>query len=672
MRWRRLSTFRQKFLRAVFQARRDATKERGEAMTFLARGISLNSDDPLHALLSLTEDAAFRAAVRALDPEEAALAVGRAPTLEDKSRLVWALDPRARADVLDRLHPGFVGALIQNREEENKRLLGDISRVQFTRLLRHCSPERAYYWLTLATSFPDARANLLPLLISIDDLAGALLSEPEFESHCQSVSGCNLEDIGLNLADAPGGEAGGGILEITWPNGEVEEHPFNSENANDLRRYLEEFYDLTGCTVTITGPDGKVRELHLGDNEHVADLRLDLRDFDDIAFAVVTMFGADGMLKEFPIQNARLRRLVQTILDHDPEHYVALVHAAMEIADYRRNHPEEEDAVQRDPIVLNDLLTVEEERARVGLAGEGTIDAPQANGSEPAPRQPGAPPVPNLPVRQSAQLMRAALNTLPAPRQAELSEEMQLLFVQEAAYAGGSFAQADLEQAAGRVQFYVQMGLAGLADGNAEDATRLLAEQRLRTLMESGARQVERMRQVAIRLLPWREVLENRQVCLLESLMHPDPVVNEQDGRPMLRLLRASRKAPVVTLPLETVPAELDAISGWVMLVRGVGKEKIARLMPEQKPAEIARLLVTAVLLYRRWDPELVEPEDMERCRATYLDAATGHFNTAAYQALAEAIHTLAAAKQFIPRAVEEIARHLARAMDELAAGKRD
>jgi hypothetical protein len=406
----------------------------------------------------------------------------------------------------------------------------------------------------------------------------------------------------------------------------------------------------------------------------------------------VTIFGAEGMLTEFPIRDARLRRLVQTILDHDPEHYVALIHTAMEIADYRRNHPEEADVVQRDPIVLNDLLTVEEERERVGLSDCGLRMTtslrsavpdcglqdgftPSDEGSSPFPNPQSAirnpqSVVPNLPVRQSAQLMRAALNTLPAPRQAELSEEMQLLFVQEAAYAGGSFAQADLEQAAGRVQFYVQMGLAGLADGNAEDAARLLAEQRLRTLMESGARQVERMRQVAIRLLPWREVLDSRQVCLLESLMHPDPVVNEQDGRPMLRLLRATRKAPVVTLPLETVPAELDAISGWVMLVRAVGKARIERLMPERSPAEIARLLVTAVLLYRRWDPELVEPDDRERCRATYLDAASGQFNAAAYQALAEAIHTLAAAKQFIPRAVEEIARLLAQAMDELAAGK--
>ena len=41
--------------------------------------------------------------------------------------------------------------------------------------------------------------------------------------------------------------------------------------------------------------------------------------------------------------------------------------------------------------------------------------------------------------------MRAALQTLPALRQAELSQELQLLFMQEAAYAGGSFAQADLE-----------------------------------------------------------------------------------------------------------------------------------------------------------------------------------------------------------------------------------
>src|SRR5205807_5274072 len=120
--------------------------DQGEAMNFLSRSPLGGSDSPAQALLSLEETEALRAAVNALEPEEAALAIGQAPSLEEKSRLVWALAPDRRAEVLDRLHPGFVGALIQNREAENKALLGALSRGPFTRLPRCCSPDRAYKW----------------------------------------------------------------------------------------------------------------------------------------------------------------------------------------------------------------------------------------------------------------------------------------------------------------------------------------------------------------------------------------------------------------------------------------------------------------------------------------------------------------------------------------------
>ena len=112
-------------------------------MTFLSLSPVLDPNDPAHALLLLQEEEALQAAINAMEPEAAARAIGQAPTIDTKSRLVWALAPDRRAEVLDHLHPGFVGALIQNQETENKALLGDLSREQFTRLLRYCSPERA-------------------------------------------------------------------------------------------------------------------------------------------------------------------------------------------------------------------------------------------------------------------------------------------------------------------------------------------------------------------------------------------------------------------------------------------------------------------------------------------------------------------------------------------------
>jgi hypothetical protein len=265
--------------------------------------------------------------------------------------------------------------------------------------------------------------------------------------------------------------------------------------------------------------------------------------------------------------------------------------------------------------------------------------------------------------------MRSAMGTLPVPRRAELSEEMQLLFLQEAAYSGGSFAQADLESAAGRVQTYVQVGLSGLAVGDAETAAKLLADQRLRTLMESGARHVERMRQVALRLRPWHEILDPGQVRLLESLVRPRVGVDAAgQGQPVLFLQPLPKSRERGAIPLEAIPSQLEAIGASVNLARAVGKDQVVRQMADRGTAAVVRLLVVAALLYRRWEADLVETGDVERCRETYLDPATGRFLPTAYQALAEATRDLAVRRKLTPRSTEEIARLLAQALDELAA----
>src|SRR5438309_11575233 len=204
-------------------------------MTFLNRSPALDPNDPVHALLSLEEEEALQAAINAMEPEDAARAIGQAPTVEAKSRLVWALAPDRRAEVLDHLHPGFVGALIQNREAENKALLGDLSREQFARLLRYCSPERAYYWLTLATSFENTRANMLPLLVPVEELAAALLTVPEFVQHCQEVGEYNVGEFSLEQDD---------------------------------------FLDIASATVTVFGPEGIIEEFQILEEFLIRDHRL--------------------------------------------------------------------------------------------------------------------------------------------------------------------------------------------------------------------------------------------------------------------------------------------------------------------------------------------------------------------------------------------------------------
>ena len=121
-------------------------------------------------------------------------------------------------------------------------------------------------------------------------------------------------------------------------------------------------------------------------------------------------------------------------------------------------------------------------------------------------------------------------------------------------------------------------------------------------------------------------LLDTRQIYLLESLEHPDMGATE-DGRPVLRIRRAKHRAAVEAVDLEAVHAELETVSAWTTLVRAVGK---ARLMPRMarypNTASLTRALAVAAVLYRFWDPLLVEPGDLERFCRTYLDPATGRF----------------------------------------------
>lgn len=350
-------------------------------MTFLSLSPVLDPNDPTHRLLALQQEEALQAAIGALEPEDAARVIGQAPTVEAKSRLVWALTPDRRAEVLDQLHPGFVGALIQNREAENKALLGDLSREQFTRLLRFCNPERAYYWLTLATSFEHPRANMLPLLVPVDELAAALLTVPEFVRHCQEVGEYNIGEFSLEQDDFL--DIASATVTVFGPEGVVEEFPILEEfpirdhRLRGLLHTLEHHPEQYTATVTVISTDGVMEELPIRD-PRLRRLLHRLLDFDlEQYHAVLNLFGAEGVLREFPIRDRRLRRLLQTVLDQDPEHYVALVQAALQLTDYAGSHPEEQENLRDSPLILKELLTLDEERCRVGLGpGKPEIGAP--------------------------------------------------------------------------------------------------------------------------------------------------------------------------------------------------------------------------------------------------------------------------------------------------------
>src|SRR5687768_6460950 len=138
------------------------------------------------ALLSLEEEEALESALAAADPLVAGQAVCAAPTLERKTTLLWAMEDRQRRQALEMVPPALIGALVQNLADDNRYLLGDLSLERFRDLLRLCSPERQFYWVNTALSFRDARANLLPLLLTTTELVDIFLTRADFEDHLRT------------------------------------------------------------------------------------------------------------------------------------------------------------------------------------------------------------------------------------------------------------------------------------------------------------------------------------------------------------------------------------------------------------------------------------------------------------------------------------------------------
>lgn len=153
-----------------------------------------HTNDAVEQLLTLEDDEALEVALESASPASAALAVALAGSLERKTTLLWAMEDRQRRQVLELTHPAVIAALVQNLEDDNRYLLGDLSIEHFRRILGLCSPERQYYWLTTSLSFTDARANALPLLISTGQLVESLLTNPEFEQHLRILADYPIED----------------------------------------------------------------------------------------------------------------------------------------------------------------------------------------------------------------------------------------------------------------------------------------------------------------------------------------------------------------------------------------------------------------------------------------------------------------------------------------------
>ncbi len=501
----------------------------------------------LRTLVTTEDEAELEDLLAEVDALTAARAVALSGTLEQKTALLWAMEDPQRRQVLEILPAPLIGALVQNVEDENRYLLGDVSLDQFRALLSLCSPERKYYWLITALSFTDARANILPLLLSTRELVDIFLTRSEFEDHLRALGDYPLEDARI---------------------------------APDL--------------------------------------------FVDPAQTLVDLIGPENLLTEFPIKEPTLARVLQNLLDFDQDRYVDLIREGLRAIDYQENHPLEWETLTEDPILVDALAPAPEVEAAAPSPGEE---------EEPAPEEPQM-ALALVPTDRSPLVRLAA--ALPTLQQQRVADELQYLFLRQAVAEGGSFLLDDLTRVARSVEAYLQLGLRAESGGTREHESQVLLSRSLHKIHLTGARQVERLRQVALRVRPLEKVLDDEQRSVVASLAKPRLTLTAE-GEPRLRLLPGG-KLPE-TVDLTTAEALIHDVGAWTALARGLGLAHTqAALLDAGSTAELLEALALGAAVYGRLELGLADAADRRRFRARYVPTGTDTVAPEAFTGLRAAV----------------------------------
>ena len=136
---------------------------------------------------------------------------------------------------------------------------------------------------------------------------------------------------------------------------------------------------------------------------------------------------------------------------------------------------------------------------------------------------------------------------LTSARKALLEDQLKNLLRSEIV-ATGSFAQADMARAAGRVLFYLRVGLESFGP-SVEDATRALETRHLNEISAIGARVAEEYRQRSLGLSGLRDWLDGRQRQFLDALKQPEAGLHPQTREPVLWLAGQAQAGPCGVAP---------------------------------------------------------------------------------------------------------------------------
>lgn len=314
------------------------------------------------------------------------------------------------------------------------------------------------------------------------------------------------------------------------------------------------------------------------------------------------------LLKKAQIKNKAVRDVLLSLLDFVPELYLEIINLARDRAVRMDEHTDELEDITTMPFGIPELAG-----SGASPLGGGTRDLE-------APISPLADLIPE----GGDPVFALATAGLGASRKAILEDQLKVLLRDEIV-ATASFATADMQRAAGRVLFYLRAGLESFGP-TLGDATHALDTRPLSEISAIGARLAESYRQRALALSGLRDWLDVRQRQFLDAMKQPEAGVDAQTREPVLYLAdRAKQERPEwPPTPLSEVVARLDDIAGWGPLARAAfgSADRMHTIYTTSKARtwdEALRRTVLALVLYRRWEPELIRPaEDYAAFRRQY------------------------------------------------------
>ena len=332
---------------------------------------------------------------------------------------------------------------------------------------------------------------------------------------------------------------------------------------------------------------------------------------------------AQELLSRAAIKNRSVRAILQSLVDFYPEAYLETIRLGLARVQYEEDHPDEfanltEEAFAL-PSFLNENLTAAETPAERGVS-----DKPEQ-----------ARPVTDIVPAAIDPFLTLATSQLPEERRAKLEEELRGLLRQEIV-AGGSYSQSDLMRAASRLLFQLRAGLQQSGASTAEEAARLLAKESFVEIAQLGSRVAEKYRQKSLQLSGLKDWLDSHQKQFLSAMRTPEASMDMERNIPVFYIASRPNQSREEWQPTSLTEIEhaLDLISAWAGLARAAftSAARVQSIFATAKTRtadEACRRIVVALCLYRRWEPELVRPnEDYASFRRQFSDSL-GRLNPA-------------------------------------------